>query len=260
MAREIAGIPYEELIGSGKISINSQGLSGVRIFKVAWEDHLEFAKELRDPVWTDGGWLFPKPSRAPWILQDGTVMIADDVDISGMGQIKGDDDIAWDFARLDVSYVPESSLLGGLEGEITREYTAEYIVHPPDTWWWADANGVHQTKIPGTVGQKVCYTEITLTFKSLTSINEAVIRELQGTCNDQAFLGYERGEVLFLGASSSLAFGPDEDNRHDLILKFKARAIDWNFKKKKDGLWYLVVDQDDVEMYFYKDLEELLNL
>lgn len=266
--RAIDGIEYEELYGSGKLAISEAGLTGTRIFKVAWDSALPFSRALFADQWQAiGGSLLLQAPRFPWILADGTTLQVSKVGISGIGKCLGDSNIEYDFAKVEVEYVPaptdldegNDGTVDGTEegiGTVSLDFSGEFLATAGNTWKFADTGYV----VNEPVGLLQCTTEATIDLEKLPALPRAGIRACIGKLNASSWQGAARGTVLFLGAASKKTVTNLGNVTHSLSLKFKEKSRDWNLFLGKDGAWHTLVDSKtgNKHPYEYADFNLLL--
>lgn len=246
MSRQIDGIDYEELNGSGEISIDGEGLGGTRLFKVAWDDCMDFASALKRSQWINmGGLLQFLDNVHKWTLPDGTLVGCSSVRINGLGPPSGDPNPAYDFAIITATYSPrtfgfdvDSDDDEDIIGDLSLDYSCEFISSPRSTYMEKDTSTIIQEP----VGILLAVSELTLNMSDLTNVPYAGIRNCRGTLNDRNFRGASKGRVLFLGASTRRVRTALGLGSVDLLLRFKERSMNWNYALGKDGSWHEVVD------------------
>ena len=264
MSRNIAGIEYTELPGSGKISIDSSGsITGTRSFLVEWNDALPFIRAITETTWVAlGPYLTQQRPLYPWRLSDGTELCCSNAVINGIGKILEDPDTIYSMAKIDSDWVPvglsSEDDEGGDLGSLNVDYSAEFLTIPKSSYKQKDDGA----KIDQPVGLLIPITEITYNLTGLYSIPKMGIRACRGKLNSGPFEGADRGHTLFLGASSKQALTSNGIVKYDLTLKFKEKSYDWNYVLGRDGLWHEVVAASDgtTNPYSYTNLYQVLQV
>lgn len=272
MSITIGGVSCQELNGSGAVNFTENGLEGIRILKCAWNDFMTLALALRGVRWENlGGKLFRKIVAHSWTLPDDTVLVCDRINVSGLGKSGLDETteaIIYDFAKLDITYVPVEYNWGGEDeggaedetqlGDVNYNYSAEFLGTQRGTWKEDDTGNT----INEPLGLLICYTELTVNLKGLPVLPKAGIRLCRGGLNDKEWQGAPKGHVLFLGGSSRRSWSTLGLSPFDLTLKFKEKSWDWNYVFGKDGTWHLVVDKKTglVNPYDYVDFDSLFQV
>lgn len=262
----VAGFDVEEQNGSGRIFVGENGkLTGERVYKILWEDALEFSLLLAKRSWeVVGDYLVPKIPEGSWTLDDGTVLYCTTTEITGIGKPAGAPAaITYDWAIVTCRYQPLGIIaVGGSTdditelGEIGMDFSSEYITAPRGSFIFADSFKL----IDEPMGIQLFYQEVTVSLKNLETIPRSGIRACIGKVNDRIFSGAAIGTVLFLGATATMSL-TDQAPRYDITFKFKERSVNWNHMLNGDGEWEAVCSTvGSVPPYPYADLGQLLRV
>jgi len=245
MARVIAGIAYEELKGTGKITMGPQGIVGTRIFKVVYSRAVAFALTVLTSM--------NKGTQTPmyyWPLDNGMNLYPKTVELEGLGKCLSETDYpGYTFARVTVTYEELPSAAQNKNKKIPHtmsvDYSAEFITIAPGSYKFDDG-----AYLPQNIGILMPTIERTITLKNCKVIPETALRGCRGRVNEGTFFGADPETVLFLGAATDGEFVEDPitgvpakeqelamngiytsvvSAPKDIVLKFKERMVSWNY-------------------------------
>jgi hypothetical protein len=217
-------IAFEELEGSPRVTINEQGTTAQRRFRVAWDDWQTFARTLVGTYRVLGGATqFVPPIQFPGlpnlIVTDLTVEPFDPRNPDGSAGVtlgahtnaypaagalvSAVYRTAYDFdnrSRSDLPSVPEGTIL-----TYRADLGVEYQTTPGRTWRW---NAAGDPRLPEDIrpGVMAPTGSFELIWSRVLLPPWSAIRGLRGRVNDATFVGGPAGTVLFLGARATRQF------------------------------------------------------
>lgn len=255
-------VEFEELAGSPSGTFSNGKFSGTRQFKVAWEDYTTFIGELYGVYSLTGGTVSStSPATFPGIPQ----AVCTDIKFnpqsglaptkSGVITLTNGNAVTYSHAIVTAAYkIPFSSGGSGRsnlppvpEGtylDFSSDRGAEYTTIPGRTWVWTGSS----VPVPADSGPSVILPteEITLTWSRVTSPPWSAIELTKGKVNDETFLNYEAGKLLFAGARTRKSFQITEQTFWTVDYSFRARSEEWN-KSYNEGTGVLVAGWTEIE-------------
>jgi|GEM_PF-7016151 len=242
MATTSGGINFEELEGSPKINISSQGIVATRRFLLA------FAAELIGLYRNVGGSVqvslampFPGPRanlRVDTIdvepFDPGNPNGADVLTLtSGVNRYAAAVVTAVYREQYDNSAHPNfPAVPPGTYVTYSAHLGAEYFTVPGRTWRWTASGKDLPDDLP--VGILDPVGHYTLTWHNVLGPPWSAIRSLRGKVNGGAFMGAPAGCLLFLGARSQTSFGANQDQaiwkvEYSFSERVRENQYGWNY-------------------------------
>lgn len=114
----------------------------------------------------------------------------------------------------------------------------------------------------GEMGVLSVEAELNLRFPRIARAQPAVFRPYLGRVNSAPMLGYDAGQVMFAGVSTSLSFATDGERRVSISLSFLAQDRDWNVIIGETGAPKLVrfkASSPTRYPFEYKDLTQVFS-
>ncbi|MBL9124454.1 MAG: hypothetical protein JNG90_12535 [Planctomycetaceae bacterium] len=278
--------PFEELAGSPTIHFRDGSFTAMRRLLVAWDDALPFLVELY------GGWRLvgdelsvDPPSHFPGVpaalVTDITVEpFPPDSPNSNPAMTLASAANGYDRALLTVTY----DIVFDLDNRARRDLPAvpagtyltyrgaiglESVATPGRIWKWAvDATAVGDDVRPAIITPT---EEFTLTWYRVPQPPWDAIRDLRGRVNDNPFLNFAAGTVLFLGVETKRDFQVLDAGMWRLAYRFKVRTVPstatagvvrgWNHHYRRHASasehWLEIADQDNHRPYAAGSFAEL---
>jgi hypothetical protein len=262
-------VAFEELEGSPTIRISESGTVATRVFRVAWDDWIDFARELVGEYALDAcDFEFTPPLAFPNMPN---LVVADiDVEPFDPGNPEGSEVStlgsgtnrypvagakvtaryrnlfdADNSPRDDLPSVPDGTYL-----TYDADLATESVATPSRTWQWDDGSG---DKLPPDVRPKLIVPTgaFRLTWHRVMLPPWAAIRALRGHVNATDFVGAPAETVMFSGARvrrefQFLAAGGYwrvEFHFHERTVPLASGVGGWNHVfKDDDGGWVGVKD------------------
>jgi hypothetical protein len=210
---DMGGIEYEELDGSGDISIAAGSMSGKRLFNVAWADRITFAEELTGIAGVTAGGITVNNS-LPQTFPGYSGLRCSSVTVKGWGNLSNSDgEPVYDWATVTATYTPSPLPSGGGGGSNqelimsthTQEFTNEVYEIGPMRLQWVTSGVIIPKKIQD--GKKVVIIKHTLTEEESqtgrSAAIEANIGKVNGAVFDMAGRAIAVGKLLYLGANTN---------------------------------------------------------
>ena len=212
------GVPFEELAGSPQIRVGTEGLTAVRMFRVAWDHWQSFLQELVGHYRLVGGqWTFVDPQPFPGMPN----LVVQRVEIEPFEPALPDQQILNDPARgLNTYSQSGAKVTAWYENLVEQDPDAlgrlpkvpkgtfltyesrsslEYVLTSARIWRWdmPDPQPLTSDNAPGVLTP---HTLIKLTWHRVPYPPWNAIRALRGHVNATPFLGAPAETVLFTGA------------------------------------------------------------
>ena len=213
------GVAFRELGGSPQEQYDANGFSARRELLVAWEDRDALAVEILGEAAQYGGafWTtYPgKPSVFAVSIHYEPVD-SDQPDWQEMaGLTEGLNSYSGSFARAVIKYetINELDRDDGPENEegtqisYRMHYSADEQEIGPAGWSWVDTSNPVASDQP--MAKRIPITEHHLTWYKVVNPPWETIHSLQGTVNDETFLGCPPGTLLFEGAEAYKLYAGD---------------------------------------------------
>lgn len=271
--RELAGSPEEEYTASG--------FRAQRRFLVPWEDRHRFAVEALGSAADHGG---RGASRYPG--QDGVFAVgvrlspADPDSLSTLQAASGElaDDLADYAGGFALAVVEYASVPSEQRGDLPSEGEAQLSYRMEHGYWERPllASGFAAVDDPQTplppelpLTQIVPYTDHHLTWRQVMGPPWQAMRELQGTVNNDMFLGLAAGRLLFLGATTNKLFRGDfaegvspfcweiRYQFRELALKHGGLVYGWNAVHRPDPAGFVDIADSAGPLYDSGDFTRL---
>lgn len=235
----LAGISYEELPGSGQLNYSPDGVTGQRIFLVAWDDRIDFCKHLlgyaeavgHTPIRTDAQ-TFPGYD----------YLYCQEAVSAGIGELQAGAEMAsYPHAKITATYKPlrfhtsvtETDEEYDEDAEVERRYLresydfgGEFVNVPKGNFRY---KAEPDTPVESPPGILVGTIDLSLESEYEPELNMAGIRACLGKINSTTWYGYGAGYVLFLGASARRTITSEGTPAWAVVYHFRARAKKWNW-------------------------------
>ena len=224
-------VTYEEQVGSCKVSFSGGSVSGTRIFKVAWSDVWDFAKELKGGYRdVDGDYI--EPARHPYldylycldvdvdpIITDG---ITETTNATGLY-------IVYEWAKVTAKYGILLNVADEDPETIEEEslsVAAEMLTLPSDEYeWTGDSVAIKGDVLPGKISTT---TQFSVTKYHVASLPDSTVSGLVGKVNNATWRGYGAGLALFAGAEARRSITTEGTEDWELTYSFLIKAQSWN--------------------------------
>jgi hypothetical protein len=268
----------EELHDGMAEGCNEQGPWGRRVYLMPWANRWDFVGYLKGSSSTTGAtapWVRVRPAPYPVAMAGGQIY-ATDVQIAGEGSpILGSDPLAWDKAKLTVTWGPlalasqasvddpfflnsfsDEPLIDGTTQSL--DYSAEYVQIPTGSAGFTDG-----LKIDTPFNKRVLITHLNIEWNRFPRLPLSAVRTYSDSVNSAKFLGGERGTVMFGGVKTKRTLDTDGKVTQTVSMSLKWRKNDWNeFIRPDDGTFDAVIYNGDgsSSTYPYKDFRVLLQL
>lgn len=272
------GVSFGEWQGSPKLSLMGGQLAGTRIFRTDWGDRLDFVDDLFGEPYSfsdDGGFQFDPATFCdmPWLA---AVDYSIDPHMPNSPMFDGLEDVVelsngcnkYQNALITVHYRPYLSLADpnsyagptvpsvqdGTLLDYTTEIGCEFTQIPGRYLIWASDS----TPLDGDVqaGVRLPTQDFVFRWDRVADPGFDAIRTQLGTTNNDTFMDYDAGCVLFDDFKPTPMFLPSGVVLYNCILRFKIRAIPndsgtglgWNYSYRYNqsamtGSWALVWDK-----------------
>lgn len=280
-------IAFEELEGSPKIRIADSGTVATRVFRVAWDDWIDFARSLVGEYELVGcAFQFTPPLAFPempnLVVADIDVEPFDpdnpqgsDVSTLSSGTNRYPDAGAMVIARyrnlFDTENTPRADLPSVPEGTYLTydaDLASETVATPGRTWQWDDGSG---DLLPPDVRPRLVVPTgaFRLTWHRVMLPPWNAIRTLRGHVNATQFVGSPAETVMFCGARIRREFQFLETGGYWRVeYQFNERTVPlasgvggWNHvHKDDDGGWVRVKDAAGDLPHPTSDLSSLFQL
>ena len=283
-------VAFEELEGSPRIQLNEQGITGLRTFRVAWEDWQALARELVGSYRTLGlATQFLAPIEFPGlpnlIVVDVQVAPFDPQNPDGSaGVTLGARTNAYPAggARLSATYATRFDQQHRSRNDLPDVPKGTYLIYRADlgaerqavpgrAWRWSGSLSADRVPDDVNPGILVPSESFTLDWRRVPRPPWSKIRALRGKVNSAPLLGAAAGTVMFLGARVSRQFQfLDDGGFWRLEYRFAENAktlsdgttkVGWNYFFKETALagehWVAIEDRDGNPPYVSGDLLEL---
>jgi len=273
---------FRELAGSPEEEYTLDGFRARRTFLVPWEERHAFAAEILGTGGNHGG----RPW-APYPGKDGVYAVA-------IRFAPADPDAIQTFSEADLS--PEECLAGysGSFAKAVVEYATVTPTERDDTpaapeqthlsyrmeYGLIDrpvlASGFFAEDDPQTplsadvpLTHTIPFTDHHLVWRQVVGPPWQAIRELQGTVNNDVFLGAAPGTLLFLGATTNKIFRGNFDDGvspfcweiayhfRELAIKHGGDVYGWNHIHRDNPAGYVMVVDPDGPLYDSGDFSRL---
>ena len=249
----LAGIAYTEIPGSNVLSYTPDGITGRRVFKVAWADRIAFCEELLGYTRSVGH----VPSRfyaQRW--PDYERLYCQDASIEPIGTIDEtlDGQATYEEARITTEYRPwktgttnaeEDEYDDELEeamGSFTQgaDFSSEFISVAASSFRYADDHAAIDTP----TGILSTCIDHTLTSDQEPEVPFTAIRNCIGKLNDAVWFGSLIGHMLFVGASIRRTITAEGVGAWEISYRFRERIdATWNHVYSQ-GAWRLIEGTD----------------
>ena len=277
-------VAFEELEGSPKIRIAESGTIATRIFRIAWDDWINFARTLVGSYEVVGGtFQFTPPLAFPGMPN----LVVSDIDVepfdagnpdgsnvstltSGTNQYPdaGARVTARYRNRFDVDNGQREDLPDVPEGTYLTydaDLSLETVSTPGRTWHWDDGSG---EPLPPDVRPKLIVPtgSFRLVWHRVVLPPWTVIRDLRGHLNAEPLLGAPAESVMFCGARICRAFQFIEQGGfwqveyyfNERTVPLSSNSGGWNHVYRDDsGGWERVKDTGDAPPHPSGDLTQL---
>ena len=230
------GISYQEAQGSGELVFSPDGVTGRRIFIVAWADRVNFCKALLGYTHAVGH----KPiRRAAQTFPGYDYLYCQNAVTIGLGQVsQGSEMIAYTSAKVTAEYRPlnfgtsvsesddydSDEEAGRLHIEETLDFGADYVSVDGSRFEYSDTS----EKLGGSVGVLIGTVEMTLASSREPELDKAAIRSCLGRVNSTAWYSSPAEHVLFMGASARRMITSDGSRGWHVSYRFRERQVSWN--------------------------------
>ena len=239
----LGGITFTEYPGTNTLSYTPEGITGQRVFQVAWADRIDFAETLLGYVNAIGH----VPIR--WdadTFPDYDRLYCQDVQVEPVGEPSevlsaG----SYNLAKITATYRPWKRGTTNVEGDEEwdedleeamatytqgADFSAEFYSIPQSKFRYVDAP---LTSVDMPVGHLVGSVDFTMTSDSEPEVRLTAIRNCIGKVNSTVWFGAAAGHTLFMGASV----------RRTLTSQgVGAWEISYRFKERTGGTWNSVYD------------------
>jgi len=267
-------VVFRELAGSPEEEYTQDGFRARRTFLIPWEERHTFAVEILGTADNHGG----RPA-ARYPGKEGVYAVAirfspaDPDALLALSQENADvqDALAeytGSFAKAVVEYAtaspPEKNDAPTAPSETHLSYRMEHGVMERAllaSGFFAEDDP--QTPLPAELPltQIIPFTDHHLVWRQVIGPPWQAIRELQGTVNDETFLGATPGTLLFLGATTDKLFRGSFDDGiapfcweihyqfRELVIKHGGAVYGWNDFHRDNPAGYVAVADPDGPLY-----------
>lgn len=141
--------------------------------------------------------------------------------------------------RPDLPDTPEETYL-----TVTRNMSLEFVSEESQgLYWQAGLDGGkpfrlggdsgHELPVDANISSHIAIADIQITWHRVKNPPWNAIKALQGTVNNESFMGYSAQQVLFTGCSSQVQYQTDGSQLYQLTYQFNARVPKF---KQYDGI------------------------
>lgn len=264
------GINYDELDGSNTLQFSPDGIVGIRLFQIDWDDRIAFVEALLG--YTNAMGHLPIRTNAQQ-FPDYERLYCQNAGIKGHGLLDvAGQEARYDFARVTAEYRPwaysssnaeDDDYDEDLEANMARweevhEYGAEVLSIPGSEFFWAV--GPPGVAVDTPVGLFVAVTDYTFSSNAEPELRRVAIRNAVGKVNDAPWMGAPAGYVLFLGASARRTVTSQGIGAWEITYRFRELGRSWNeFHGRVGGVtrWEAIQDEHGNPPYASADYDTL---
>jgi len=266
----LGGITYTEYPGTNTLNYTPEGITGRRVFQVAWADRITFAETLLGYVNAIGH--VPIRSDAD-TFPDYDRLYCQDVNVEPIGEPSevlsaG----SYNLAKVTATYRPWKRGTTNVESdeELDEELEVAMATFTQGADFSAEFYSIPQSKfryvvggapLDQPVGHLVGSVDFTMTSDSEPEVLLGAIRNCVGRVNSGIWFGAAPGHTLFMGASIRRTLTSQGVGAWEVSYRFKER-IEGTWNSVYDGSEWLEIETDPggLPQYAGADFKQLWGL